>query len=48
MKRARNVDYIITVLRKLREEIGREVDKIELMYGAVNKPLLTLLGVLKV
>ncbi|KAL6826308.1 isoprenoid synthase domain-containing protein [Trichoderma camerunense] len=48
LKAAGSLDYTVTALRKIGQEIDFEIDSIEEVTGVENKPLRTLLGMLKV
>ncbi|PNP47761.1 hypothetical protein THARTR1_10446 [Trichoderma harzianum] len=48
LKAAGSLDYTVTALRKIGQEIDLEVDSIEELTGIENKPLRALLSMLKV
>lgn len=48
LKATGSLDYTVTALRKISQEIDFEVDSIEEVTGIENKPLRGLLSMLKV
>jgi hypothetical protein len=48
LKVAGSLEYTITALGRLSQEIDREIEKIEVVYGMENKLLRSLLSMLKV